>query len=519
MTRKRFEEALSMMQEIEARGPLTPFMRVAYAGVLWALAGQSFREGRAEAGPPFCASAEKMLKPVLSDSRWGEWADRAITMIVLGKAWLQSQVQAETGFSDYRRALARAEQTQRERPGSRNELKVADITVRFSADLLRVGQRTESRQLNAISAAQLRELVSREPALLAARAALGRAHTNHAAEARLQWKFVECRAAIAAGISEFLQVAKADPTTWGYHGNVAALWSADDGAGLFHQDWLTGDFAAAEAALRKGIEIWLQPWADRQSRSVFVNARFDYARLCAATGRDDEATRQLAEAENLRTRIHAERPWLTAAQRDTDWANDERSRRAVEFQRLNWTAVRASSEQVLKWCHGAALGERELASIRRDAQRDLMFATFHQSDYSSARAALDGSKPDPSPLGHAELQDRFEFLRDLLWRVHVQARAGDITLARSELARQWPEVMDVSAAGPNYLFNQVQFARALSSRAEIDGDVAAKRECLTRAAGYLRPAADAGRLTRYEREVILVGIEKQLAALGLSQKP
>jgi hypothetical protein len=58
----------------------------------------------------------------------------------------------------------------------------------------------------------------------------------------------------------------------------------------------------------------------------------------------------------------------------------------------------------------------------------------------------------------------------------------------------------------------VQTARALSIRAEIDGDIAAKRTWLERAAGYLRPAAKAGKLTRYEREVLLATIEKQLRA-------
>ena len=70
-----------------------------------------------------------------------------------------------------------------------------------------------------------------------------------------------------------------------------------------------------------------------------------------------------------------------------------------------------------------------------------------------------------------------------------------------------------SRSGPDFLFNQLQTARGLSIRAEIDGDAAAKLGWLERAAGYTRPAAAAGRLTRYERDVLVAGIEKQLAAV------
>lgn len=66
--------------------------------------------------------------------------------------------------------------------------------------------------------------------------------------------------------------------------------------------------------------------------------------------------------------------------------------------------------------------------------------------------------------------------------------------------------------------NQVQHARALSIRAKLDGDANEKRAWLERALAHLRPAAAEGRLTRYEREVLLAGVMKQLAALPRPEK-
>lgn len=74
-----------------------------------------------------------------------------------------------------------------------------------------------------------------------------------------------------------------------------------------------------------------------------------------------------------------------------------------------------------------------------------------------------------------------------------------------------------TAPTPPGMIREDAHARALSIRAEVeDADTATKRTWLERAAGYLRPAAAAGRLTRYEREVTLRRIEQQLAALGVT---
>ena len=79
----------------------------------------------------------------------------------------------------------------------------------------------------------------------------------------------------------------------------------------------------------------------------------------------------------------------------------------------------------------------------------------------------------------------------------------------------WPEAERLLSAGPALHFNRVAHARALALRAEILPLTPKEaRTLLESAAGFLRPASETGKLTRYEREVLLHGINKQLAALG-----
>jgi soluble cytochrome b562 len=116
-----------------------------------------------------------------------------------------------------------------------------------------------------------------------------------------------------------------------------------------------------------------------------------------------------------------------------------------------------------------------------------------------------GSDPD--------LQQRFDIVAHQLTHIHSLARAGNMPRAKRALLEAWPQVEEVFVAGPEYLFNQLEFARALAIRAEIAGAPEDKRSWLEQALGFVRPAGEAGKLTRYVRELLLVGIERQLAAL------
>lgn len=193
-------------------------------------------------------------------------------------------------------------------------------------------------------------------------------------------------------------------------------------------------------------------------------------------------------------------------------------RQEVEFHQLNWKAIRDSAEAVLTdpSCDEFERTTYLPVDVRQHALRNLVVAAFELGDYAAAKQVLQRWSPPAFPLpSTAAIQDRFARLGDLLMRIHVLARAGDPGTARAELTAVWPEVDAVFAAGPEHLFNQVQTARALSIRAEVeDAGAGLKREWLERAAGYLRPASVAGRLTRYEREILLGRVEKQLAGMA-----
>jgi hypothetical protein len=150
--------------------------------------------------------------------------------------------------------------------------------------------------------------------------------------------------------------------------------------------------------------------------------------------------------------------------------------------------VRQQAEATLASLAQLQVSDADQANLRNrrsEAQRDLMWAAFHLSDYAAARSALDqsGFRADPAPRESDSTQDRFTNAGRQLTRVHVLYRAGEIDEAHRVLAALWPEVEVVFAAAPRELFNQVQMARALSIKAEVEiMDDASRRALEQRAA-------------------------------------
>jgi len=523
--RTQVAQAVRIMQELEAGGPLTPFMRIASANVSWALAAQYSGEFKRNLAIDVYTAAERTLQPALADPRWGEWAGRFTTQVIAAKAILLAAPtvnRPQEAIAEFERALALASIADRNPSRNRANLSTVLLQLQFSGRLgaMDPNRRAEARRLHADARERLRRLVSQAPLSLPnARRELGSAATRTAEQARLLWRFDECESALAEA-RELLSLLGGG----GSELALAVAWGDDSGSGQFTYDWLRGDFTAAEASLRKSIELWPRSGTGSQPQSMLGTVLRIHARLHAAVGRDSEIDPLLAKADEVRQGFFKGQPKLTETDRLKYRAYDEWKRRKVEFNRLNWTGMRASAEQVLAVGAKTNFADAEVLAnldVLEFAQRDLVVAAFESGDYAAARRALQDWAPQIPPLpGFAEIQDRFERLGTALTRIHVLARAGEIGTARQELASIWGEVEAVFAAGPDHLFNQVQTARALAIRAEIEEvDVVAKRRWLERAAGYLRPAGAAGRLTRYEREVLLAGIEKKLAALRVAEKP
>ncbi len=514
--RKLFEDALRVMEELEKTGPLTPLIRVAYAGVLWGMVGQCYNEGRPSLADPLLPKAEALLQPVLSDLKWGNWADSFTVRIILGRGFLTER---RASISEYRRALARAEERDRRGLTARRAgLLAAEIRWRLGLALAANGQWREARAFNDEAQRQLRELLTREPFLVVASTCL--ANTNYELATLLgrEWQIDEGRKAIEEATRQFEQVAKSDPAGWGKNGwMVNAL--VTPGKGKLHFDWLARDFHSAEAVLQTALRWLVQPQAPPRSRPQLLRARFDLSRLYAATRRDAEADQQLAEAQKVAKRFLEERPWLMPTEKLAQSIKNEVERCGVEAERLNWAAVRTGAQRILK---AGTVGTDEDAETTeptnsaKTAHRYLMRAAFETGDYATARRELEAwgpqvtLRPDTSAI-----ESRFQRVLELLTRIHVLARAGELATARTELARIWDEAEAIFDTGREHLFVQIEHARALSIRAEVeDADPVTKRGWLERAAGLLRPAAAAGRLTRYEHEVTLHRIKQQLAGLA-----
>ncbi|MEY4941514.1 MAG: hypothetical protein RIQ93_3249 [Verrucomicrobiota bacterium] len=187
------------------------------------------------------------------------------------------------------------------------------------------------------------------------------------------------------------------------------------------------------------------------------------------------------------------------------------------MERLNWAEVRKDAERLL----GETTAGPDLQSLkamdRRRAARQLMKGAWAMGDYAAARQALrEMEKGRPSLPDKAPIASRYAEVMSQLERIHVLARAGEQGEARQRLSAVWPEVEAIFAFAPTAVQTHLEMGYALWVKSEVAGDLegAARRALLERAEGYLRPLASEGKLTRYQREVILGGIEKTLAALA-----
>ncbi|MSU49776.1 MAG: serine/threonine protein kinase [Opitutus sp.] len=527
----RIERALSMLEELESTGPLTPFARLVFAASLCEMVHQYFTEGRYLATLPILERAERILQPALTDSEWRGLAHRLMSKILDRRADLVTRI---GGFSTavvpfpaavslFERAVASIEESERYPPTPRRPgLRAALIRRNIPEALYISGRRSEARVVAAEVQARLHEFIAREPLLVPARFMAAWATRSICIQLRDQWKFSEFVTTLEKQQTEWSELLKLDRSNVTFQGNLACSWASFYGANWFEHEWQEGKFSAAEAHLRRGVEALTGLTKYNLWHDTILSVHLNWARLCAALGRNEEADRQLAEAErlhreSLRTRLPA------GADRDLHEISYERERCNVAFQRLDWPAMRRHAQRALERfapLHNAGLDEARLGELELAARHDLVRASLEIGEFIEARSEVARGGFDAEKLpANPDIQQRFDFVGRQLTRIHVLARVGNLAAAQVALAKSWPEVDAVYAAKPDYLFNQIQTARALLIRAEVEGDVADRRQWLERAAGYLRPAAAAGRLTRYEREVLLAGIEKQLTQLANTDKP
>jgi hypothetical protein len=434
---------------------------------------------------------------------------------------------------EFSRALASADKADRHPSApARRGLRAAWIMGHASEALFKMGRRAEAREMAAQARARMRVLIESDPFLATARAYLGLAAFNAARFALEEWNFDEFVAANNETQPIFSELLKFDPKDRNSRNNLAVTWSSHS-SGRFAYHWERGEFVPAEAALSKGIELLSADDAMAGERRNLLVALLNQARLCAAMGRNDKVLVQLAEAASLRDRIASERRYAgTKGELDylgggigaSSGAGREYEFRRVDFERLNWAAMRRNAVATLQRLRGLTIDpsdEMSATRIREAAEVDLMRAAYEMGDDSAVLAEMKRSGWTLRIAGaEADMQQRYERVRDQLAPIHVLARSGELDAARSALTRLWPEVEAIAAAAGERPRALADVARALVVKADIAAaDRREQRQLLQRAEDYLRPAAAAGKLTRYEREVVLAGLEKQLAALPGVETP
>jgi serine/threonine protein kinase len=524
--RARLDRAMQLFDRLEATGPLTPFMRVAGAGVCFIMAEQRAGEGKLDEALDVYARGERLLAPAVVDPEWGGWAQRLRAKIAHCTGYRLTRLdRANEAVLEFQRALGlSAEADRRARHTPRPGFYSLHIHSDMTEALFNARRADEARAMSEAVCRQMRDYIQDEPHLVTARWALGVTAKNLAIQYRSQWRFAEAFAAIDEARAQFRQLLSRDPRNLAFYSwpPVLAVCRA-----RLHLD--LGEFGAAEASLREAIELGQVDFIPPVMQPELCSAIYLLAQVYTATRRHEDAQRELFAAAALEKRMPEGAAWRTSTTGmdftapQVTFFDREIARRQVDLQRLDWTQVRDGARRVLQRPPDSNLTEPNVPQatyVRNRARADLIRANFELGELIVAARELENwnvSHVEQQPM--TEIQSRFDRLGALLIRIHVLARAGKRTDAQTELAKLWPEVEAVFAAGPDYLFNQVQTARALAIRAEVEGTAAEKRGWLERAAGYLRPAAVAGKLTRYEGEVLLAGIENQLATLAGAGRP
>jgi serine/threonine protein kinase/tetratricopeptide (TPR) repeat protein len=517
-SRSRLERATRIFEELEATGPLTAFMRVAFAGILGSRGGHFLEAGRFLDFIPYAERAEKLLHPALDDPQWGGWAHRIMARLLEGKGWnLVSAGEGRAALPDFERAVVLANEADRRIVGVRRPGLHATLITTYRAEaFFRLGERVTARELQPKVRLALREILDRDPSLLSVRWTYTAATAVAAQMTQGQWRFDEAQALLREAQSNYVSLRRLDPRNTAFQINLSWTWAIL----AFDRAWLLHEFPQAVAATEEAVRILSEEGTTPFARGNLLAAHLRLARVSAAMGQDAVADRHLALADMVRDRLVGERG-LTGPDLDLLNFGHEAAQRSVGFERLEWRAMRQGAEHSLGRIERAAPAGQyrtRYQAAEQEALHQIIRAAFEMGDYAAANAALEKWRAGAETDGNADLEQRFNRVDLQLTRIHVQARAGLREVALAELSKIWAEIDDVFTAGPNHLFNQIQTARALSIRAEIDGSSAEKRLWLERAAAHLRPAGVEGKLTRYEREVLLAGIEKQLTRLNQGEK-
>ncbi|MBI5768638.1 MAG: tetratricopeptide repeat protein [Verrucomicrobia bacterium] len=513
------EKAFAIFEGLDRTGALTPVMRVDYGYALTSAVGTMTNQRLYLEAVPYAERAETVLQPALADPQQGGLAQRQLAWTLFSHGWALARGagRATQAVPFLEQAMANAREADGKAPLPRLPgLQAASMGWMLSETLWNSGRSNESREINNRARLELRAMLKQEPFLFVAKDALALCNYMVVTQSSADWDYPRCEEALDEEQRLYLELLKYDPKNVARRGVYGVTWTAWRRSMALRNR----DYAEAEKNILTGLPYLAEEPTNDRNFARARTAMTHLAQIYATTGRDAEADEALAKAEKFSELADQKRSTDTTAYALSN-AGRTGMRRSVEIERLNWSLVRKIAEETLaKLAVLTSLTPADYQSrggMENDLCLDLAWAAFHQGDYATARRTIVRATNVPAnitpPNASATMQSRFGVSGNQLFKCQVFHRAGEADAARKRLAALWPEMEAVFARAPDAINNQLRFAWALWIRSEIEAgaDATARRALLERAAGYLRPAAAAGKLSRWEREVLLPEVEAGLA--------
>lgn len=511
--REQLDKALGMFEELEKAGQLEGAMRIGYAMTHRNLARANSYSLMEKDAVALCEKGEAILGPILTTEGLAGAAHRELVEVLERKAFSLSRMnEGEAAITSYEAAIAAARMADSLGATRRPGLRAAMLMPWLAQVMGNNNRRTEGREILTQGVTALRAALEREPSLLMVKRQLAVAASFTAEDAAQSWRREEALAAGRESRRLHEELLAVDPENKIYINNLAMSRQ-----GEHSQAREQGRFDEAEEVARWAVEVSSRKSDDASLKGVTALWLQRLAETKAMKG-DDKGAEEFMNQFLLKTAQVTENMNKDSIEYAAARISVELEKNDIADDQLRFADVRKRAETALAEVEELKAGERDrelIRGIRVQGSWQLASAAFNSGDYAAARSAYETVRTLRDPITEeSELFYRlFSALADVEYAVAL-ARTGEPERARQVFAEAQAEVATVCAVDPDRPVAQFATAQALWARTQVEPmTTGEKRALLERAVGMLRPVAEAGRLDRYTRDVVLTRIEKSLAGL------
>lgn len=512
--REQLDKALGMFEELEKAGQLEGAMRIGYAMTHRNLARANSYSLMEKDAVALCEKGEAILGPILTTEGLAGAAHRELVEVLERKAFsLNRMNEGEAAITSYEAAIAAARMADTLGATRRPGLRAAMLMPWLAQVMGNNNRRTEAREILTQGVTALRAALEREPSLLMVKRHLAVAASFTATDAAQSWRREENLAAGRESRRLHEELLAVDPENKIYVNNLANARQ-----GEFFQAREQGRFDEAEEVARWAIEVSNRGKSDDPSLKRVTALWLQRLAETKAMKGDDRGAEEFMNQFLLKTAQVTENMNKDSIEYAAARISVELAKNDIADDQLRFAEVRKRAETALAEVEELKAGERDrelIRGLRVQGSWQLASAAFETGDYAAARSAYETVRTfrDPITEESALFYRLFSALADVEYAVAL-ARTGEPERARQVFAEAQAEVATVCAVSPDRPVAQFATAQALWARTQVEPmTTGEKRGLLERAVGMLRPVAEAGRLDRYTREVVLARIEKSLAGL------